>query len=50
MNLIEEIKETIKIEIRPNSRGAEYLEAVIEKRELESLKALLIKSIELKIA
>jgi hypothetical protein len=31
MNMIEEIKETLWIEIRPNSKGLEYLEGVIYK-------------------
>ncbi len=29
MNLIEEIKEALRMEIRSNSQGSEYLEAVI---------------------
>ena len=43
MNPIEEIKKTLKIEIRPKSRGNGYLEAIVEKKDLESLKGLLIK-------
>lgn len=43
MNMIEEIKETLGMEIRPNSQGLEYLEAVINKRDLELLKSLLKK-------
>lgn len=48
MNVIEEIKknlklEIIKIEIRPDSEGKEYLEAVIDRKELESLKIILTK-------
>jgi len=43
MNLIEEIKETLSMEVRPNSQGSEYLEAVINKKDFESLHSLLKK-------
>lgn len=43
MNIIEEIKETLKMEIRPSSQGLEYLEAVIHKKDLGLLKSLLKK-------
>jgi len=43
MNLIEEIKETLSLEIRPNSQGWEYLEAVVDRMELESLQTILTK-------
>jgi len=43
MNIIGEIKENLKIEIRPNSIGTEYLEAVVDKSELESLQMRLTK-------
>ena len=43
MNMIEEIKETLWIEIRPNSKGLEYLEGVIYKKDLELLNSLLKK-------
>jgi len=43
MDLIEELKETIRMEIRPNSQGSEYLEAVISKQDLELLHSLLKK-------
>jgi hypothetical protein len=43
MNMIQEIKETIGIEIRPNSQGLEYLEAVIAKTDLHLLESLLEK-------
>ncbi len=43
MNMIEEIKQTLRMEIRPNSQGLEYLEAVIEKKDLEVLNSLLKK-------
>ncbi len=43
MNIIEEVKETLRIEIRPNSQGLEYLEAVINKKDLELLESLLKK-------
>jgi len=41
MNMIEEIKETFRMEIRPNSQGSEYLEAVMSTKELELLNSLL---------
>jgi hypothetical protein len=41
--MIEEIKERLRMEIRPNSQGFEYLEAVVRKNELEVLRSLLIK-------
>jgi len=43
MNMIEEIKETLRMEIRPNSREPEYLEAVVNKKDLELLESLLKK-------
>jgi len=43
MNLIEEIKEAITLEIRSNSRGSEYLEAVIDTKDIELLNSLLKK-------
>jgi len=43
MNMIEEIKGTRKMEIRPNSQGSEYLEAVFHKKDLELLNSLLKK-------
>ena len=44
MDLIEEIKETLRsMEIRSNSQGSEYLEAVINMKELELLHSLLRK-------
>jgi hypothetical protein len=43
MNMIEEIKETLRMEIRPNSQGLEYLEAVFHKKDLELLNSLLKK-------
>lgn len=43
MNLIEEIKKTFRTEIRPNSRDLDYLEAVFQKNDLESLNSLLRK-------
>lgn len=43
MNMIEEIKETLGMEIRPNSKGLEYLEGVINKKDLELLHSLLEK-------
>lgn len=41
MNMIEEIKSTLLMEIRLNSRGSEYLEGVIHKKDLELLDSLL---------
>ncbi|MGZ3569384.1 MAG: hypothetical protein ACXU9W_11415 [Thermodesulfobacteriota bacterium] len=43
MNLIEEIKEALSMEIRPNSQGSEYLEAVINTKDMELLHSLLRK-------
>jgi len=43
MNLIEEIKKTLRMEIRPTSRETEYLEAVITLEDLEVLHSLLKK-------
>jgi len=43
MNLIEEIKATLNMEIRPDSQGSKYLEAVINKKDLELLHSLLKK-------
>lgn len=43
MNLIEAIKETVQMEIRPNSDGVKYLEAVIDRKDLEVLHTLLRK-------
>lgn len=41
MNLIEEMRASVRMEIRSNSQGTEYLEAVVEKDELESLQTIL---------
>lgn len=43
MKLIEEIKKTLTMEIRSNSRGSEYLEAVIETKDLGLLNPILRK-------
>jgi hypothetical protein len=43
MNLIEEMKKAVRMEIRPNSRAADYLEAVITLEELEALRSFLEK-------
>jgi len=43
MNMIEKIRETLTMEIRPNSIGLEYLEAVVNKKDLELLNSLLEK-------
>jgi hypothetical protein len=41
MNMIEEIKEMFRMEIRPNSKGSEYLEAVMNTKDIELLNSLL---------
>jgi hypothetical protein len=43
MDMIMDLRENLTMEIRPNSRGLEYLEAVIGKKDLESLKSFLTK-------
>ncbi|OGP73114.1 MAG: hypothetical protein A2W09_02035 [Deltaproteobacteria bacterium RBG_16_50_11] len=43
MTLIEEIKKTLKVEIRSDSPGGEYLEAVVTRKDLEKLHSLLEK-------
>jgi hypothetical protein len=43
MDLIEEIKETLRMEVRPSSQGMEYLEAVIYRKDLGLLISLLKK-------
>jgi hypothetical protein len=43
MNLIEAIKETVQMEIRPSSEGVDYLEAVIDRKDFEVLHTLLRK-------
>ena len=43
MNMIQEIRENVKMEIRPDSQGTEYLEAVIDRDDMESLLLILIK-------
>ena len=41
MNLIKEIKRSVRMEIRATSHGTEYLEAVITLEDLEVLRSLL---------
>lgn len=41
MGLIDAIKEKFDLEVRPNSQGSEYLEAVIQRADLYSLASLL---------
>ena len=41
MNLIEELQETLRMEIRSNSEPPKYLEAVITRSDLELLRSLL---------
>jgi hypothetical protein len=43
MNMIDEIKKTLEMEIRPNSQGSEYLEAVMDTKDIELLNSLLKK-------
>ena len=43
MNVLEEIKETVKLEIRPSSIEGEYLEAVVEQKDLDGLLSILKK-------
>ncbi len=43
MNIIEKIKENVKMDIRPNSMDTEYLEAVVDRSEIESLQIILTK-------
>jgi hypothetical protein len=43
MHMIEDIKDRLRLEIRPNSQGREYLEAVIDTKDLELLHSLLRK-------
>ena len=43
MSLIEEIKKTMTLEIRSNSQGSEYLEAVIDTKDIELLHSSLKK-------
>ena len=45
MSLIEEIKQALSMEIRANSQGLEYLEAVLDRKELGLLNSLLEKHI-----
>jgi hypothetical protein len=41
MNMIDEIKNRFKLEIRPNSEGSEYLEAVLDAGEFGGLSSFL---------
>ena len=43
MSLIEEIKESVPMEIRSNSQGLEYLEAVPHQKDLALVNSLLEK-------
>src|SRR5512136_1532330 len=43
MSLIEEIREALRMEIRANSQGLEYLEAVLDRKDLGLLNSLLEK-------
>ena len=45
MNIIEELKRALSLEIRISTIGLEYLEGVIDKRDLELLNSLLKKYI-----
>ena len=41
MKMIEEIKKTLKMEVRSSSKGEEYLEAVLDTGQLASLQSIL---------
>ena len=43
MSLIEEITQGVRMEVRPNSQGSEYLEAVMSRGDLELLRPILAK-------
>ena len=43
MSLLEEIKQALSLEIRANSQGSEYLEAVLHRKDLAVLNSLLEK-------
>jgi hypothetical protein len=43
MTLIEAIKKTLKVEIRSDPSGGEYLEAVVTRKDFETLHSLLEK-------
>ena len=43
MSLIEELREALRMEIRANSQGLEYLEAVLHRKDLGLLNSLLEK-------
>jgi hypothetical protein len=43
MNVIEEIKDRVRMEVRPNSQDPDYLEAVVNTEDLELLNSLLKK-------
>ena len=43
MNLVEELKLSLRMELRANSHGDDYLEAVISRDELDLLRSLLTK-------
>jgi hypothetical protein len=43
MNLIKEIRKTVRIEVRATSHGTEYLEGVLTLKDLEVLRSLLRK-------
>ncbi len=45
MSLIEELKQALSMEIRANSQGLEYLEAVLHRKDLAVLNSLLEKHI-----
>jgi hypothetical protein len=47
MSLIEEIVEALSMDIRANSRGLEYLEAVLHRKDLGLLNSLLEKHLRL---
>ena len=42
-DMLKEISEEVRMEVRPNSKGSEYLEAVVKKSNLELLQSILIR-------
>jgi hypothetical protein len=41
--MLKELKSKLQLEVRPNSREGEYLEAVVKTNDLEALNAILVK-------
>lgn len=45
MKMIDEIKADVRMEVRPDSKGKEYLEAVVDKDDIEPLLIILTKHV-----